>query len=275
MQDRVHSRPDRRLGYAEGPRVMAEIASLMSVAPFLARAPRGDGHAVLVMPGFGASDRSTVVLRGFLNAMGSGAQPWNLGTNLGPGTPDLLAALTSRLREVYRDHGQTPVSLVGWSLGGVYARLLAQLYPDMVRQVITLGSPFAGSPRSTAAYPFVAAMSDVPLERRPLDHLRLLAGEPLANVPSTAIFSKSDGIVPWRIASQQPSRIAENIEVYASHLGLGFNPAVLYAVADRLSARPDDWRPFNRQGWKRFVYGPAELTPEDDANAARSRPAGG
>lgn len=271
MEDRVYPRPDRRLALLQGPRLLSEIASLMSAAPLLYNAPRGDGHPVLVMPGFGGSDRSTTVIRGFLSSLGYGAQPWNLGTNVGPGMPDLPGQLAGRLDEVFVDNGEQKVSLIGWSLGGVYARLLAQLYPDKVRQVITLGSPFAGSPRSTNAYRFIRRMSDVPLEQRPSNHLRLLAGEPLTNIPSTAIFSKTDGIVPWQIATQQPSDFAENIEVYASHFGLGFNPAVLYAMADRLANRADEWRPFERTGWKRYVYGPARLEP-DDSRAAQSSP---
>ncbi len=274
MRDRVYRRPDIRLGFAEGPRVISESAALISVAPFLAWSPRGDGHAVLVMPGFGASDRSTMLLRGFLSCIGYQAYPWNLGTNLGPRMPDLMAALRSRLGEVHVENDESKVSLIGWSLGGVYARALAHRYPDLVRQVITLGSPFAVGPRSTATHPMVAGTSKVPLEQRPTNHLRLLAGEPLANTPSTAIFSKSDGIVPWQIASQRPSRIADNIEVYASHLGLGFNPAVLYALADRLSNHPDEWRPFQRIGWKRLVYGLAQLEREYDGDAPGQRTAG-
>jgi pimeloyl-ACP methyl ester carboxylesterase len=211
------------------------------------------------MPGFAASDSSTTVLRGFLSTLGHATHPWNLGTNRGPAMADLPRALAERLAEVFAGSGERTVSLVGWSLGGVYARMLAHLYPQQVRQVITLGSPFAGNPRSTRAYRYVRGASEVPLEQRPNNQLRLLAGEPLPGIPSTAIFSKSDGIVPWRIASQQPSEIADNIEVYASHLGLGFNPSVLYAVADRLANPQDDWQPFQRRGWKRLVYGPASL----------------
>ena len=261
MNDRVYSRPDRRLVLAEGPRVVSEIASLMAAAPFLYQAPRGDGHPVLVMPGYGANDRSTTVLRRFLSSMGYSTHPWNLGTNRGPAMPDLRAELARRLNEVFVDGDERTVSLVGWSLGGVYARLLAHLYPDKVRHVTTLGSPFAGSPRSRSA---------APQEQRPSNHLRVLAGEPLPGVPSTAIFSKTDGIVPWQIATQPTTDIAENIEVYASHLGLGFNPAVLYAVADRLANREGNWRPFERRGWKRFVYGPARLQRDDSPSRDRA-----
>ena len=259
MSEPVYPRPDRRLVLAEGPRLLAEMASLVPAAPFLAQAPRGDGHPVLVMPGFGGSDTSTQLLRRFLNGLGHSAEPWNLGRNLGPGRPELIAQLPERLRELYEASGSRKVSLVGWSLGGVYGRLLAHLHPDMVRQVVTLGSPFAGSPRSTTVYPIARRLMDRPVEQMPVNELRLLAGQPLPGVPSTAVFSKTDGVVPWQIASQQPTEIADNVEVFGSHVGLGYNPAVLYCVADRLSHPENGWQPFQRSGWKGAVYGAARL----------------
>jgi pimeloyl-ACP methyl ester carboxylesterase len=271
MENRTYQRRNRRSALAEGPRVLSEIASLLSAAPFLYNAPRGDGHPVLVMPGFGAGDRSTRVIRGFLRSMGYKTHPWELGTNLGPMMSGLPVQLAARLDEVFANNGEQPVSLVGWSLGGVYARLLAQLYPDKVRQVITLGSPFASASRPSDVYGFARNMREVPLEQISSNQLRRLAGEPLARTPSTAIFSKSDGIVPWEIASQQPSNIAENIEVYSSHLGLGFNSAVLYALSDRLANAAGKWRPFKRTGWKSYVYGPARLETDDSWSAQGSK----
>jgi pimeloyl-ACP methyl ester carboxylesterase len=271
---RGNRRWNRRFALAEGPRVLSEIASLLTTAPFLYNAPRGDGHPVLVMPGFGAGDRSTRVIRGFLGSRGYKSHQWNLGTNLGPMMSDLPRQLATRLDEVYADNGNQSVSLVGWSLGGVYARLLAQLFPDKVRQVITLGSPFATSsrPNSThdSTHGFARSIKDVPLEQISSNNLRQLAGEPLSSTPSTAIFSKTDGIVPWKIASQQPSHISENIEVYSSHLGLGFNSAVLYALSDRLANPADQWQAFKRSGWKSYVYGPARLEADDSGSAQGS-----
>jgi len=251
MNDRVAFRVNRQAVFTEGTRVLTEIASLMPAAPFLYQAPRGDGHPVLVLPGFGAGDGSTTVLRSFLSSIGYQSHPWNLGTNRGPGMPNLLTNLAVRLDEVISAADGKKVSLVGWSLGGVYARLLAHHHSNKVRQVITLGSPITVGSRSSAS------------------RARLLAGEPLPGIPSTAVFSKTDAIVPWQIATQQPSKIAENVEVYASHVGLGFNPAVLYAAADRLANRVGDWRPFQRSGWKRLVYGAAELET-DGPSPARS-----
>jgi pimeloyl-ACP methyl ester carboxylesterase len=241
----------------EAPRGLAELASFATTAPLLSQAPRGDGHPVLVMPGFGASDRSTAPLRGYLSTLGYRAHGWKLGVNRGPAMEDLPAGLMRRLNDVFDASGSRQVSLVGWSLGGVYARLLGQLHPDRVRQVVTLGSPFAW--RSGSGYGGASR----------LEQLRRLAGAPLA-MPSTAVFSKSDAIVPWQIATQTPSERAENIEVYGSHVGLGFNPAVLYAVADRLASREDRWQPFHRRGWRIFVYGPARLVE----SGAETRAAG-
>lgn len=244
MNNRTTHRPDRRLMFAEGPRAFSEIASLIPAAPFLAQAPRGDGHSVLVMPGLGGGDGSTSVLRGFLGSIGYRSHAWNLGTNRGPGMANLLQDLGNRIDEMFAANGDQKVSIVGWSMGGVYARVLAHHYPQKVRQVITLGSPFMGHASANS------------------NRLRLLASEPLPEIPSTAVFSKTDVIVPWQLATQQPTELAENVEVYASHLGMGFNPAVLYATADRLANPEGQWKPLQRTGWKRLVYGPALLGPD-------------
>lgn len=234
-----------------------ELASLLPSAPFLYQAPRGDNHPVLVMPGLGAGDSSTRLLRAFLSSLGYKAQPWKLGTNRGPAAPDLPARLAVRLDQIFTDGGDNKVSLVGWSMGGVYARLLAHLYPEKVRQVITLGSPFGGSSRSQSTSAVPARVDS--LHQMSSNDIRLLISEPLPGIPGSAIFSKTDAIVHWRHATQVRSDIAENIEVFAAHIGLGFSPAVLYAIADRLSQREGRWQPFQRRGWKSLVYGAANL----------------
>ena len=253
ISNRTYRRPNRRRLFVEGSRALSEFASLIPATPFLYQAPRGDSHPVLVMPGFGGSDNSTSVLRGYLNSIGYRAYPWNLGTNRGPGMPDLLANLAGRLHEIHEAAGRKKVSIVGWSLGGVYARVLAHHHPEQVRQVVTLGSPFRIGPRS----------HDSPV--------RILAGEPLPDVPSTAVFSKTDSVVPWQIATQPETSIADNVEVYASHIGLGFNPSVLYATADRLANRDGEWQPWRRDGWKLMVYGPADLSEDGPAADAEAR----
>jgi len=256
MSNHVYARPDRRLLLAEGPRVIYELASLLPSAPFLLQAPRGDNHPVLVMPGLGAGDSSTRLLRGFLSSMGHKAHPWQLGTNKGPAMSDLPARLGERLDQIFVNSNDSKVSLVGWSMGGVYARLLAHLYPEKVRQVITLGSPFGGRSRSGSRVDQRA----LALEEMSFNDMRMLINDPLPGIPGSAVFSKTDAIVHWRHATQAQSDIAENIEVFAAHVGLGFSPAVLYAIADRLSQREGQWRPFQRKGWKSLIYGAANVS---------------
>jgi len=259
MQDRIFPRPRGGLLLREGPRLLGELAALMTTAPFLNQAPRGDGHPVLVLPGFSASDQSTAVLRRFLASRSYDATPWGLGRNMGPAMPDLASRLGEMFETAYEQGNQQKVSLVGWSLGGVYARLLAHFYPDKIRNVITLGSPYRGSPRSTRAYPLIRGMLDRPLEQHPVNDLRRLAGTPVKDIPTTSIYSRSDAIVPWQIATEPTGPSTENIEVFTSHLGLGFSPAVFYAIADRLSQAEGQWQPFRRNGWKQSIYGAADL----------------
>lgn len=252
--DRLVRRPAPWLGLTEPLRAAVDAASLLPGSVWLASAARGDGHPVLVLPGFTASDASTLALRAFLRRQGFAAQGWGLGRNMGsPDQRHELDALLTRLRVA---SGQA-VSLVGWSLGGVIARNLARRRPGDVRSLITLGSPISGSPAHTRAwrlYRQVHADEEASLLARFADSRR--RGPP-EGVPSTAIWSRSDGIVPWRIAREQPGEGRENLEVLASHLGLGVNAAVLYAVADRLSQQRDDWRPFQSPWWLRPLLRPA------------------
>jgi pimeloyl-ACP methyl ester carboxylesterase len=229
---------------------LASLANLPLAAPWLAAAPRGDGHGVLVLPGFLASDRSTAVLRRFLRRLGYRVTGWNLGRNRGP-TAEVLAGLPAELAGLAEQAG-APVSVIGWSLGGIYARELGRRHPAQVRQVITLGSPFAlTDPRQSrvgAAY-----------RRRERLHApgpyrwRELPAEPLT-VPSTAVFSRNDGIVAWRACVAPESASHENVEVRCAHLGFGADPATLYAIADRLAVPSGQWRPFRPPPRLRSLY---------------------
>jgi len=204
----------------EGPRALVEWLSCAAAGDLLERAPRGDGHPVLALPGFLADDDSTGPLRRYLKTLGYAAHPWLLGRNLGARGP-VRERLIARVEELSERHGRK-ISIVGWSLGGIYARALAKHMPDRVRQVITLGSPFGD-----AAPP---------------------------PVPATAIFSKSDGIAHWRSCVETDGPERENIEVPGSHCGLGWNPIVLWAIADRLAQAEGDWKPFHREGWRSYLY---------------------
>jgi pimeloyl-ACP methyl ester carboxylesterase len=220
-------------------RAVFELGAIAAAAPWLRLIGRGDRHPVLVLPGFLADDPSTVPLRSILRGQGYWVHGWQLGRNLGP-TPDVVAGLAERLVALHDRHG-APVSVIGWSLGGIYARRLAREHPDLVRQVITLGSPFRITPDQRSA---VSALYDRLSTRHvPMDDEFEVMSEPLT-VPTTAIYTRTDGVVRWWqcIESVGPER--ENIEVRGSHSGLGFNPAVIVAISDRLAQRPDRWRPF-------------------------------
>lgn len=246
--------PSALLALTELPRAMAEWGSFaLSAGTLLASAPRGDGHPVLVLPGFMTTDTSTRVLRRFLRMLGYDAHSWNLGRNLGPRAIGRDGEqLVERLREIHELTGQK-VSLVGWSLGGVMARLLARKAPEAVRQVITLGSPFAGSPRATNVWRLYELMSGGSIED-PHTQRQLAEVAARPGVPCTAIYSKADGVVAWQNCREEETAQSENIEVHGSHIGLGVNPSVLYAVADRLSQKAGQWRRFDPSGVKGWVY---------------------
>ncbi|MEO6897569.1 MAG: alpha/beta hydrolase [Caldimonas sp.] len=238
-------------------RAPMELASLVASWPWMRRLPRGDGHPVLVFPGMGANDTTTVPLRRFLRELGYATSAWGQGLNVGP-RPGVLERAADDLRALAEQHGQ-PVSLVGWSLGGIYARELAKLHPGQVRSVITLGTPFTGHPKATNAWRIYELLSRSKIGDG--DGMARIRGEP--PVPTTSIFSRSDGIVSWHCSLNAPSPIAENIEVPASHVGLGMNPLALYAVADRLAQPIGEWKPFDVSGVRRcfFRIGATESTP--------------
>jgi pimeloyl-ACP methyl ester carboxylesterase len=235
-------------------RGLFELNSSLWLSPLLLRAPRGDGHPVLALPGFLASDISMAPMRRYLKQLGYDAHAWNMGRNFG-GVASKRGALRDLLRSIHETTGRK-VSLIGWSLGGVYARDLAAHVPDMVRSVITLGSPFANDIRATNATRLYEALSGETVDDNP-DIRDAIAGD--MPVPATSIYSRTDGIVNWNTSLLRPSATAENIEVYfASHIGLGVNPAALWAVADRLAQPEGEFKHFNRSGPFAIAYGPPE-----------------
>jgi len=241
--------PSRALLMLEG-RALWELGAFAASLPLLTLAPRGDGHPVLVLPGLIASDVSTRPLRSYLNGQGYKAHGWGMGRNLGP-RPGVQAMMQVRLRELHQRYGQK-VSVVGWSLGGIFARELAKETPEAVRTVITLGSPFAGHPKATNAWRVFEMVSGEKVADHESDFVHALRQPP--PVPTTAIYSRSDGICAWQSCRERPGPQAENIEVPGSHCGLGHNPAVIYAVAERLAQPEGDWRPFERSGWRAMVF---------------------
>jgi pimeloyl-ACP methyl ester carboxylesterase len=231
-----------------------ELNASLLLSPLLMRAPCGDGHPVLTLPGFLAGDLSMAPMRRYLKELGYDAQAWRMGRNIG-GVSRLRAGLKDRLAEIYTTTGRK-VSIVGWSLGGVYARDLALQAPEMVRYVVTLGSPFANDVRATNATRLYEALSGEPIEDNS-ELRKAIAGD--LPVPTTSIYSRADGIVNWRTCLVRPSDTAENIEVHlASHVGFGVNPAALWAVADRLAQPEGQFRQFDRSGPFAIAYAPPE-----------------
>ena len=240
-------------------RGLAEFGSMSVTWPVLMTAPRGDGHPVLVIPGLGAGDVSTAALRRYLCALGYRAHGWRLGTNIGP-TSKISEGVPARLREIYAEEGR-PVTVIGWSLGGIFARRLAREQPDMVRQVITLGSPIR---IRTHDHSHGKRLYEL-FERHHVEELALPLEEglPPLTVPATSIYSRLDGIVSWHACLDHTSEQAENIEVHAAHLGLGYHAAALYAVADRLAQPAGEWKPFVPPRWARGAYPPPAVRWDD------------
>ena len=242
------SAPSRLLQLLEL-RATWELAAGVAALPWLRLAPRGDGHPVLVLPGLIASDVSTKLLRDFLMRRGYDVHGWGLGRNFGP-RPGVEEAMLASIDRLHAQSGRK-VSLIGQSLGGAYARLLAAQRPDAVRSVITLGSPVTGHPRSSNAwrvYEFTSGKSSVDPQR-----WKQVTQPP--QVPTTSIYSRSDGVVAWQ-SSIESSELphTENIEVVSSHIGMAVHPLVLFAVADRLAQPEAAWRPFERRGWRAAVF---------------------
>jgi hypothetical protein len=222
-------------------RAISELAMSAVLAPLLAVQPRGDGHCVLVIPGWLASDLSTFPLRRYLSVLGYDVHGWGQGVNGGATTKN-VAALQLRVAELARSSGSS-VSVIGWSLGGHYAYQLARRNPAAVRQVITLGSPAAlrwiGSKTGSR-------MADlIPSGRVPAPAIpRLWDVGGSLHVPVTSIYSRSDAVVAWRRCVVRPAPRRPNVQVPSSHFGLGYNPAVLHVIANRLAQRPAQWKPF-------------------------------
>lgn len=246
--------PSAALMFAEA-RSLVELNASLMLSPLLMAAPRGDGHPVLALPGFLATDISTALLRRYVGFLGYEPHAWDLGRNFG-GVYRMRQLLRDRLAFI-ADAAGRKVSLVGWSLGGVYARDLALSMPEAVRSVITLGSPFASDISASSVRKLYETLSGERIHDVKPDDIRALAGD--LGLPATAIFTKTDGVVHWRTCLLKENDHAENIEiVLASHTGLGINAAALWAIADRLALPEGTFRPFNRMGPFLLAYGRRE-----------------
>jgi pimeloyl-ACP methyl ester carboxylesterase len=239
------------------------MGSSLALRPALNRLPRGDGHSVMTLPGFMGADGSTAPLRRFLTARGYRALPWGLGRNLTGERPDSLDAvlasrsetesrIAERVEQEYELSGRR-VSLIGWSLGGLYAVGLAHRYPQWIRRVITLGTPF-GDPRGTALYGVMGRLYEAEVDeaslQRWVDHT--YQGE--LQVPVLALYSETDGIVGAGIARcEGDPRLVKNVAVTASHVGFPFNPVVWAVIANHMAAREERWSICGSAFTRRFV----------------------
>ncbi|MCB0969087.1 MAG: alpha/beta hydrolase [Ilumatobacter sp.] len=256
--DRGAAPPSNWLRVLEA-RAVFELGAAVAAAPWLRMIGRGDNHPVLILPGFLADDSSTLPLRYILRGQGYWVDGWDLGRNLGP-TPHIVDGLLAKLHAMHDRH-DAPVSLIGWSLGGIYARRIARRHPEMVRQVITLGSPFRITPDDRSAVSRIyerLSPQHIPIVEEALPGIE--AG-PLT-VPATSIYTRTDGVVRWWQCLDDEGPQRENIEVYGSHSGLGFNPAAIYAISDRLAQRPGEWAPFSPPpGTSQFFPKPTNWSP--------------
>jgi pimeloyl-ACP methyl ester carboxylesterase len=253
--------PPAFLYLTEPARGLAGLASLPLAAGWLASAPRGDGHGVLVVPGLLASDMSTALLRRYLSWLGYTVCGWQLGRNLGP-TDKVLAELPRVLADLAR-RTAGPVSIIGWSLGGIYARELARQHADLARQVITLGSPFRlTDPRQSRADGSYRRRSHLHATGHPIPTPEQVA-RPI-ELPSTAVYSRQDGIVAWQTCVEPETALHENVEVRCAHLGFGVDPATLWVIADRLAAPAGGRRPFRVPPGLRTLYPVQAMTRADE-----------
>lgn len=225
-----------------------EHAAMLAAQPLLALTPRGDGHPVLVLPLMFGSDLSTLPLRSFLAGRGYAASAWDLGLNLGP-RAGVFDACLARLRTLHKRH-ERRVSLIGWSLGGLYARALALTVPEAVRTVISVATPISADPSPMQLWQTYTRMTG---ESMGLPDALEALDRPLS-VPATSIYSRSDGIVPWQQSIEPAGRCSESVEVISSHLGMGAHPLCLDIIADRLAQPEGEWRPFERAGLRSLLY---------------------
>jgi len=240
-------------------RSLVEFGLLPLSWPWLRGTPTGDGHPVLLLPGFAAGDATLRPLAAFLKSRGYAVETWGFGRNRGFNRK-FVTALEQKLRFIHHRSGRR-VSIIGWSLGGVFAFDMAHRLPELVRGVYSLGSPMRLDPVRVEAplavkvlYRWLAHPLG-PVAHMAMSRAKLLEQAP--PVPSSCIYSATDGVVPAHAAMIEGSgagRQHENLPVPGSHLGLGVNPLVMWMLADRLSQPEGSWRPFQPRGGLARVY---------------------
>lgn len=254
------------------PRALLEMALLPASLPLLLQAPRGDGHPVLLLPGFLADEKSLIVLKLFLQSKGYEVHTWGMGRNVGFRSKH-ASALPQKIRHLHHVTGRK-VSLVGWSLGGVFSLYGAETTLDCVRSIITLGSPVSVDASGSQSPPAVKALYRLVSHRlgasahvmqpraKAMRESRRLA------IPTSCLYSLGDGVVPPQEATiDGDPALHENIQVPGSHIGLGFNGIVLAIVADRLAQPEEGWQPFRPKGLLARIWNPSLASMHDDAHS--------
>lgn len=211
-------------------KALAALRRGWRVGPALPTDHDGKGHRVLVLPGFLASDGSTVMLRRTLDAANYRSHGWGMGRNLGV-RPDIFNCIDRRMDHIQR-HDATPVSVIGWSLGGLIAREYAKHAPDRVARVITLGSPFSGDLRANHAWRIYEFIARHPIDRPPLP-VELTEKPP---VPTFAIWSRKDGVVASHCTKGLPHESDAAIEVGCGHMGFMTSPDSIEAIFQALQS---------------------------------------
>ena len=209
-----------------------------AAARVVAAAPRGDGHPVLVLPALLKGDRATEFLRDHLERLGYVAHGWGLGLDIGP-TDRALEGSERRVRELHQRHGRK-ISVIGHSMGGLIAREIGHQAPETVRQVITLCSPFR-PPIATNVELILRLFAPFHSRRVPALWANLPNPPP---VPTTAIYTRTDGVVSWQSCCDAPTAIQESIEVIGCHTTMARNPDALAIIADRLAQPEGTWRAY-------------------------------
>lgn len=223
------------LGLAEIPRTVGALLRLPLRAKQLARAPRGDGETIFVIPGFGATDGSTLVLRRYLASLGYAVHGWGLGRNLGARTVGVHnERLIERFDAISRGR---KVHVIGWSMGGIMARMLSRARPDRVGQLVLLAAPFTGNPYANRAWQLYERISGHSLSH-PVARQQIAESKLPPPVASTALYSKSDGVVAWTCCREPEGEHCRNIEVDSAHCAFGVDPDVLFLVAQSLANPP-------------------------------------
>lgn len=207
-------------------------ATLVFRAPQLAAAPRGDGRPVMLLPGYRADEASLRPLGRYLDYLGYDTYEWGLGRNRGDVDTDVVR-VALRCSQIRESLDGEPLTLVGWSLGGVVAREVARLYENEVREVITMGTPIVGGPKYTTVASRFAEIANLDLDKFEQEvHERNLAG---IRQPVTSIYSKSDGVVDWRASVDTYNPQAMNLEVRSTHFGMGGNASIWLLIAQILA----------------------------------------